>query len=71
MTSCHGDSGGPVIWENENDQNRAYLMAIVSRGYGGCGSGHPPKPRRDVWIENLTRWLIAYGDPEIEQCLPC
>ena len=70
VTACHGDSGGPVIWEDKNDQNRAYLMGIVSRGDGGCGKGDPAKPRRDVWIKKLSKWLILYGDPEIEKCLP-
>ena len=30
-TSCVGDSGSPVIWEDPNDNNRAYLFGITSQ----------------------------------------
>ena len=29
-TMCLGDSGGPAFWEDQNDSDRAYLIAIAS-----------------------------------------
>ena len=28
---CQGDSGSPVIWEDRNNDNRAFLMGIISQ----------------------------------------
>ena len=30
-TICPGDSGSPIIWEDPNDDNRAYLVGIASQ----------------------------------------
>ena len=30
-TICPGDSGSPIIWEDPNDNNRAYLVGIASQ----------------------------------------
>ena len=31
-TSCYGDSGSPVIWEDPNNDNHPYLLGITSQG---------------------------------------
>ena len=33
---CPGDSGGPAIWIDREDQNREYLIGIAS-AYSFCG----------------------------------
>ena len=30
-TSCYGDSGSPVIWEDPNDDDHPYLLGITSQ----------------------------------------
>ncbi|XP_074601935.1 tryptase beta-2-like [Brevipalpus obovatus] len=35
--ACSGDSGAPLMWRNPNN-GRWYLIAVVSRGRGGCDS---------------------------------
>ena len=28
--ACNGDSGSPTIWEDKDDNKRAYLMGIIN-----------------------------------------
>ena len=46
---CTGDSGGPVIWEDKNDKNRAYLVGVLfMRSNPICGV--IPPNRRQIAI---------------------
>ncbi|XP_025018177.1 snake venom serine protease serpentokallikrein-2-like [Tetranychus urticae] len=39
--ACQGDSGGPLMYLNPNN-NRFYLIALVSGAYDQCGDKHTP-----------------------------
>ena len=68
---CPGDSGGPVIWDDEKDQDRSYLMGVISQGQGLCFQD-PSKallPPKAVWVPAIMDWLVSIGGPELESCL--
>ena len=46
QNNCFGDTGGPVIWEDTNDKNRAYLVGILFMKSNPICGVIPTKRRR-------------------------
>ena len=68
---CPGDSGGPVIWDDEKDQDRSYLMGVISQGQGLCFQDPSKKllPPKAVWVPAVMDWLISIAGKELQSCL--
>ena len=32
LAHCAGDSGGPTVWKDKSDSNRAYIVGVISHG---------------------------------------
>ncbi len=56
--SCEGDSGGPLVWTSPDDE-RPYLVGVVSRGasVGGCADG--VHPGLYVRVASYAGWIRA------------
>uniref|UniRef100_A0A6B0VAF3 Putative serine protease n=1 Tax=Ixodes ricinus TaxID=34613 RepID=A0A6B0VAF3_IXORI len=52
--SCHGDSGGPLMYE---EKGRWFLAGVVSDGPEDCI--HPPKPTLFVKVSHFVNSLIS------------
>ena len=60
-----GDSGGPVIWEDKDDNYRAYLVGIMNQILS-----KPPKCGTAVTIPGTVfNWVLDKGGKEVEDCL--
>ena len=74
--ACTGDSGGPVIWEDNNDEKRAYLLGIIKsssmkKDQAICGTA-----KNDFFFttafavpETVLPWIKNLDYPEIQECL--
>ena len=60
-----GDSGGPVIWEDKDDDYRAYLVGIMNQVLyksPACGVA--------VTVPGTVfNWILAEGGQEVDDCL--
>ena len=60
-----GDSGGPVTWEDKDDNYRAYLVGIINVvrfKSPTCGAA--------VTVPGtIFNWVLAKGGKEVEDCL--
>ena len=73
QNSCFGDSGGPAIWEDTNDRNRAYLVGIIFMGSNTiCGIIPTNKflSSQAVTVPGrVYAWVYSKTQPEIIECL--
>jgi len=53
--SCQGDSGGPAVWA-DGDDNRAYIVGVVSWGIGCGNQGYPGVYAR---VTSYLDWIRA------------
>ena len=73
--ACHGDSGGPIIWEDMKDtdfKKRAYLMGIQSKGYGKKCGVVKNKFYTTIGVTvpgKVVNWIKNFDQPEIKDCL--
>jgi len=56
--ACFGDSGGPLVVDGPAGSGRAFLVGLVSWGWG-CGTG----PSAYTRLSSYRRWLKANGVP--------
>ena len=71
---CNGDSGSPFFWEDKSDNDRTYLMAIMSKGGSIChkndGNKNPYVPPTGVWVAAIYDWILSIGGQELYECSP-
>ena len=71
-TVCPGDSGGPIIWDDDKDAKRGYLVGVISSSQGFCYNSDPRRiylPAKAVWVPAVMDWLVSVGGKELEDCL--
>ncbi|XP_050510778.1 CLIP domain-containing serine protease B4-like [Diabrotica virgifera virgifera] len=52
--SCGGDSGGPMIWKNEESKAKYFLIGVVSYGLEKCGTG----PAVYTNVPYFLKWIL-------------
>ena len=70
---CKGDSGSPIFWEDKTDNDKTYLMSVVSKGSnanGMCNSNKKYLPTSGVWVPAIQDWISTVGGPELNECSP-
>ena len=71
---CNGDSGSPFFWEDKSDNDRTYLMAIMSKGGSLCHKNvrdkNPYVPPTGVWVAAIFDWILSIGGQELYECSP-
>jgi secreted trypsin-like serine protease len=66
---CHGDSGGPLLWQDSTDFNRSYVVGITSFGSKKCAV--PVKsPSVFARVTGQLDWIISQASPDVLKCLP-
>ena len=76
--ACHGDSGSPAIWEDYYDNNRAYLMGVLTGTFDSRPCTHkwpeedtdPPAVNNLLYVPAETQWILDNTGPEVKECLP-
>ena len=71
---CRGDSGGPIMWKDEKDLNRVYLMGIMESGSSLDNKCAIPLNNFATTIAttvpgNVMSWIKGLNYPEINECL--
>ena len=65
VDSCHGDSGGPLWkWVENGVNKRAFLIGVVSRGWGCARKGSPGIYTK---ISSYTQWINRYVN-KLDSC---
>ena len=69
---CHGDSGGPFLWEDKSDNNIAYVFGIILTPGKVCTRkwNHKFLPATGIWIPDVHDWIMASAGPELLECSP-
>ena len=69
---CHGDSGGPFLWEDKSDNNKAYVFGIILTPGKVCTRkwNHKFLPATSIWIPDVHDWIMASAGPELLECSP-
>ena len=71
-TVCPGDSGGPIVWDDDRDAKRGYHVGVISSSQGFCYNSDPRRiylPAKAVWVPAVMDWLVSVGGKELEDCL--
>ena len=66
-----GDSGGPLLWQDKDDSDRAYLVGILSQMHGKCQD--PTKYSVATYVSGkIFKWIMENEGLgiEISDCLP-
>ena len=70
---CQGDLGGPLLWEDKTEKDRAYALAIVATYGNLCSDKWWEKefiPATGVWIPAIQDWISFTADSELQECSP-
>ena len=59
-----GDSGGPIIWEDKDDDYRAYVVGIMSQIIS-----NPTYGMAVTVPGTIFNWVKAQGGKEVDDCL--
>jgi hypothetical protein len=66
---CNGDSGGPLIWQDQNDGNRSYIAGIASfMAKKTCD--YDAYPFVFARVTTALDWVLKETGEEVFKCLP-
>ena len=69
---CKGDSGSPIFWEDKSDNDKTYLMSVMSKVSPGttCHSNTKYAPPSGIWVPAIQDWISSVGGTELDDCSP-
>ena len=64
---CYGDEGSPLIWEDNNDYKRAYLVGISIYVVSKCEKD-TITPTVYTFVPRILEWILSVAGPSIQKC---